>query len=180
MSDERLKGLLSALWSFLQHSPITIEGHLTALEDRLRVLEARVVGDLKAAVDTGVVAVEETVADVESRLEQDFDRAIRSRVVAIQARLETAKKHVVDDLKRELRRVALVLALAGACCVLALIGAIFGLMAAWTGLKAYIGSVGASSLLGILFLVGGVAVFGLLRSVLHRAQLRPGIGKIAP
>jgi hypothetical protein len=60
--DGAMRGLLSALWSFLQHPAATFEDHLTALEGRLRVLEARLVGNLETEVDTGVVAVEETVA----------------------------------------------------------------------------------------------------------------------
>src|ERR1700678_2216635 len=92
--DGAMRGLLSALWSFLQHPAATFEDHLTALEERLRVLEARLVGDLRTAVDTGVVAVEETVSGVENRLEEDFKRAIRGRVAGIQARLETVKSRV--------------------------------------------------------------------------------------
>src|SRR5579863_3137452 len=83
-----MRGLLSALWSFLQHPAATFEDHLTALEGRLRVLEARLVGNLETEVDTGVVAVEATVAGAEHRLEEDFKHAIRGRVAEIQARLE--------------------------------------------------------------------------------------------
>src|ERR1700722_19815758 len=89
--DGAMRGLLSALWSFLQHPAANLEDHLSALEDRLRVLEARLVGDLQTAVDTGVGAVEETAAGAEHRLEQDFERTIRGRVAGIQARLETGK-----------------------------------------------------------------------------------------
>jgi hypothetical protein len=81
--DGAMRGLLSALWSFLQHPAATFVDHLTALEERLRVLEARLVGDLKTAVDTVVVTAKETVAGVEHRLEEDFKRAIRGRVAGI-------------------------------------------------------------------------------------------------
>jgi hypothetical protein len=168
--DGAMRGLLSALWSFLQHPAATFEDHLTALEERLRVLEARLVGDLRTAVDTGVVAVEETVSGVENRLEEDFKRAIRGRVAGIQARLETVKSRVVEDLKHELRRVVLMLALVMGCGVLALVGMTFGLMAAWTDLKGLVGAVGASLVLAIAFLLASLVVFGLLRSVLHRSQ----------
>ena len=47
---------------------------------------------------------------------------------------------------------------------------IFGLMAAWTELSAFVGAVGASLVLAIVFLVAGLAALGLLRSVLHRSQ----------
>jgi|SRR5579863_8141020 hypothetical protein len=166
--DGAMRGLLSALWSFLQHPAATFGDHLTALEERLRALEARLVGDLKTAVDTGVTAVEETVAGAEHRLEEDLRRAIRSRVAGIQGRLETVKSRVVEDLKHELRRVVLIAALVMGCAVLALVGMIFGLMAAWTGLKGFVGAVGASLVLAIVFLLGSLVVFGLLRSVLHR------------
>src|SRR5580692_7996365 len=106
--DGALRGLLSALWSFLQHPVANLDEHLSGLEARIGLLEARLVGDLKTAVDTGVVAVEETVAGVEHRLEEDFGRVIRERIAAIQARLETVKRRVVEDLKQELRRVVLV------------------------------------------------------------------------
>src|SRR5580658_9180688 len=97
--DGAMRGLLPALWSFLQHPAATFGDHLTALEERLQALEARLVGDLKGAVDTGVVAVEETVAGVEHRLEEDFKRAVHGRVAVIQARLESLKSRVVEDLK---------------------------------------------------------------------------------
>lgn len=168
--DGAMRGLLSALWSFLQHPGATFEDHLTALEERLRVLEARLVGDLKTTVDTGVVAVEETVAGAEHRLEEDFKRAIRGRVQGIQARLETVKTRVVEDLKHELRRMALMLALVMGCGVLALVGMTFGLMAAWTDLKGFVGAVGASLTLAMVFLLASLVVFGLLRSVLRRSQ----------
>ena len=169
--DGAMRGLLSALWSFLQHPAATFGDHLTALEERLRALEARLVGDLKAAVDTGVTAVEENVAGTEHRLEEDLKRAIRGRVAGIQARLETLKRRVVEDLKHELRRVVLILVLAMGCAVLALVGMIFGLMAAWTGLEGFIGTLGASLVLAVIFLLGGLVVFGLLRSVLHRRHV---------
>jgi hypothetical protein len=165
-----MRGLLSALWSFLQHPAAAFEDHLTGLEDRLRALEARLVGDLETAVDTGVVAVEETVTGAEHRIEEDFKRAIRGRVSAIQARLETVRSRVVEDLKRELRRVVLILALAMGCGVLALVGVTFALMAAWTDLKSLVGALGASLVLAIVFLLGSLVVFGVLQSVRHRAQ----------
>jgi len=169
--DGAMKGLLSALWSFLQHPAATFGDHLTALEERLRALESRLVGDLKAAVDTGVAGVEGAVAGAEHRLEEDLKRAIRGRVAGIQARLETVKNRVVEDLKHELRRVVLILALAMGCAVLALVGMIFGLMAAWTGLRDSIGAVGASLVLAVVFLLACLVVFGLLRSVLHRRHV---------
>jgi hypothetical protein len=166
-----MRGLLSALWSFLQHPAATFGDHLTALEERLIALESRLVGDLKTAVDTGVTAVEETVAGAEHRFEEDFKRAIRGRLAGIQARLETVKSRVVEDLKHELRRVVLILVLVMGCAVLALVGMIFGLMAAWTGIKDSVGAVAASLLLAVVFLLGSLVVFGLLRSVLHRSHL---------
>jgi hypothetical protein len=171
MPDERIimRGLLPALWSFLQHPAANFEAHLTAIEERLRLLEVRIVGDVKTRIDTRVAAVEQTVAGVEQRLEADLEHAIRGRVAAIQARLETIKKRVVEDLKRELHRVLLVLALAMGCGVLALIGTIFALMAIWTDLKGFIGSVGASLVLAAVFLVTSLLVFGILRWVLHRS-----------
>jgi hypothetical protein len=165
-----MRGLLSALWSFLHHPAATFEDHLTALEERLRGLEARLAGDLDTAVDTGVVAVEGTVGGAEHRLEEDFKRAIRGRVAGIQARLETVRSRVVEDLKHELRRVVLILALVTGCGVLALVGMTFGLMAAWTDLKGFVGAGGASLVLAIVFLLASLVVFGLLRSVLHRSQ----------
>jgi hypothetical protein len=169
--DGAMRGLLSALWSFLQHPAATFGDHLTALEERVRTVEARLVGDLKAAVDSGVAAVEETVTGTEHRLEEDLKRAIRGRVAEIQARLGTVKARVVEDLKHELRRVVLILALAMGCAVLALVGMIFGLMAAWTGLKDSVGAVGASLVLATVFLLACLVVFGLLRSVLHRRDV---------
>lgn len=143
------------------------------------MLEARVVNDVKTAVDTGVVAVEDTVTGVEHRLEDDFKRAIRGRVAGIQARLEAVKTRVVEDLKHELRRVALMLALVVSCGVLALTGAVFGLMAAWTDLKGFVGAVGASLVLAIVFLSASLVVFARLRSVLHRSQHPASAGKPA-
>jgi hypothetical protein len=171
--DGAMRGLLPALWSFLQHPAATVEDHWIALEERLAALEGRLVGDLKTAVDTGVVAVEETVAGAEHRLEEDFKRAIRGRVAEIQARLETVKTRVVEDLKHELRRVALMLGLLIGCGVLALVGIVFGLMAAWTDLKGFVGAIGASLMLAIVFLLASLVAFGLLRSVLHRSQPAP-------
>jgi hypothetical protein len=171
--------LLSALWSFLHHPAAPFEDHLTALEERLRVLEARLVGDLETAVDTGVVAVEGTVAGVEHRLEEDSKRAIRGRVAGIQARLAAVKTHVVEGLKHELRRVVLKLAAVTGCGVLALVGIIFGLMAAWTDLKGFVGAVGASLGLAVVFLLASLVVFGLLRSALHRSQAHPSARKTA-
>jgi hypothetical protein len=167
-----MRGLLSARWSFLQHPAATFEDHLTGLEERLRALEARLVGDLETAVDRRVVAVEENVAGAEHRLEEDLKHAIRNRVAGIQARLETVKTRVVEDLKHELRQVALMLALVIGCGVLALVGMVFGLMAAWTGLKGFVGAVGASLVLAVVFLLASLVVFGLLRSVLHRSRAR--------
>jgi hypothetical protein len=165
-----VRGLLSALWSFLHHPAAALEDHLTTLEQRLRALETRLVGGLETAVDTGVAAAEETVASAEHRLEDDFKRAIRGRVAEIQARLEIVKARVVEDLKHELRRVVLILALLMGCGVLALVGMTFGLMAAWTDLKGSVGAVGASLVLAIAFLFASLVVLGLLRSVLRRSQ----------
>jgi hypothetical protein len=175
-----MRGLLPALWSFLQHPAATFEGHFTALEERLRVLEARLAGDLTTAVDTGVVSVEEAVVGVEHGLEEDFKHAIRGRVAAIQARLEAVRSRVVEDLKHELRRVVLVLALVMACGVLALVGVTFGLMAAWTGLRSFVGAIGASLVLAIVFLFASLVVFGMLRSVLRRSHPPPSASKTAP
>ena len=85
----------------------------------------------------------------------------------VEARLESVKSRVVEDLKRELHRVVLILALAMGCAVLTLVGTIFGLMAAWTALKGFLGTLGASLVLALVFLLAGLVVFGLLRSVLH-------------
>jgi hypothetical protein len=41
-------------------------------------------------------------------------------------------------------------------------------MAAWTALKGFVGTVGASLVLAGVFLLASLVVFGLLRSVLHR------------
>jgi hypothetical protein len=177
--DGAMRGLLSALWSFLHHPAATFEDHLGSLEERLRALEARLAGDLETAVDTGVVAAEETVVDAEHRLEEDFKRAIRGRVAGIQARLEAVKTRVVEDLKHELRRVALVLALVIGCGMLALLGMIFALMAAWTDLRGFIGAVGASLTLALVFLLASLVVFGLLRSILRRPHSPHSAGKAA-
>jgi hypothetical protein len=176
--DGALKGLLSALWSFLQHSPANIDMHLTALEERIRGPEARLVGDFKSAVDTGVIAVEDTIAGVEHRLESEFERGVHGRVAAIQVRIEAVRKRVVEDLKYELRRVVLMATLVMGCAVLGLIGLIFGLMAAWTELKGFIGSVGASLVLAMGFVVASLVLLGLLRSFLHRTQLSPSTKNI--
>jgi hypothetical protein len=52
-------------------------------------------------------------------------------------------------------------------------------MAAWTALKSFIGTLGASLVLAIVFLLAVLVVFGLLRSVLHRSQHPPWAGKTA-
>jgi hypothetical protein len=148
-----MRGLLSALWSFLQHPAAAFEDHLTA--------------------------VEETLTGVEHRLEEDVQRAIHGRIAGIHARLDVIKKRVVEDLKRELHRVLLILALVMGCAVLALIGMIFGLMAAWTYLKGLVGAVDASFVLAIVFLLASLGVLGLLRSVLGRSPLPPIAGKTA-
>jgi hypothetical protein len=165
-----LRGLLAALWSFLQHPAVNLEDHLAAVEERLKSLEARLVGDLQTAVDTGVVAVEGSVAKAERRLEQDFERVIHSRIAGIHARLEAVKKRVVEDLKRELHHLLLVVALLTVGAVSALIGVVFGLMAAWTELRGFIGSVGASLVLAVVCMVASVVALGILRSVLHRSR----------
>jgi hypothetical protein len=141
-----VRGLLSALWSFLQHPAVTVQ---------------------------------ETVAGAEHRLEEDFQHAIRGRVAGIQARLETVRSRVVEDLKYELRQVVLTLGLVMGCGVLALVGMTFGLMAAWTELKGFVGAAGASLVLAVLFLLASLVMFGLLRSVLHRSQPPPGARKTA-
>jgi fatty acid desaturase len=130
-----VKGLLSALWSFMQHPAAVVEDHVTALEERLSALEGRVIGDLQAA---------------------------------LRPRLEAVRNRVVEDLKRELRRVALVLALAMACAVLGLLGATFAVMAVWMGLAGLVGAIGASLVLTVLFLVASLIVFRMLHSVLHQ------------
>jgi hypothetical protein len=71
------------------------------------------------------------------------------------------------------------LALVTGCAVLAIIGMIFGLMAAWTDLKGFIGAVGASLVLAIVFLAASLVVLGLLRSVVHRSQNSSSARKIA-
>jgi hypothetical protein len=168
--DGAMRGLLSALWSFLQHPATVLEDHLSSVEARLSSVEERIIGDVQAAVDKGVVAVEDTVAGVEHRLEEDFKRAIRGRVAGIQARLEIVRGRVVEDLKHELRRVVLILALVMGCALLALVGVTFGLMAAWTDLQGFLGSVGASLVLAALFLLASVVVFRVLHSTLHHAH----------
>jgi hypothetical protein len=140
--NEALRGLLSAVWSFLQHPAVHLEDHLAAVEERLKSLEARLVGDLHTAVDT--------------------------RVAGIHARLEAVKQRVVEDLKRELHHLLLVVALVAAGAVSALIAVVFGLMAAWSDLKDLIGSVDASLVLAVASVAASLVVLGMLRSVLHR------------
>jgi hypothetical protein len=86
---------------------------------------------------------------------------------------------VVEDLKRELRRNPSQAPAPVPLGVLALVGMTFGLMAAWTDLKGFVGAVGASLVLAIVFLLGSLVVFGLLRSVLRRSQSRPSAAKTA-
>jgi hypothetical protein len=69
------------------------------------------------------------------------------------------------------------LALLIGCGVLALVGIVFGLMAAWTDLKGFVGAVGASLVLAVVFLLASLVAFGLLRSVLHRSQAAPSARK---
>jgi hypothetical protein len=168
--DGGMKGLLAALWSFLHHPATTFGDHLTTLEERLRVLETRLVGDFATAIDTGVAAVEETVTGTQHRLENDLKSALRDRVAGIEARLAAIKTRVVEDLKHELRRAAMILALVLGGGVLALVGTVFGLMALWTDLTRSVGSVGASLALAIAFLLGSLSVFALLRAFLHRSR----------
>ena len=172
-----MRGLLPALWSFLHHPAAVLEGHVSALEERLRGLETRLLGPLQTAADIGVVAAEETVTGAEHRIEEDLKLSIRGRVATIQGRLEALKTRVVEDLKHELRRVALVLALAIGCGALALVAMIFGLMAAWTGLRGFVGAVGASLVLTAVFLLGSLVLFGLLRATLNRSQSPHGAEK---
>jgi Na+/H+-dicarboxylate symporter len=56
------------------------------------------------------------------------------------------------------------------CAGSVLIAGVFGLMAAWTGLQGFIGSLGASLVLAIAFVVASLVVLGILRSVLHRTR----------
>ena len=168
-----VKGLLSALWSFLQHPGVHLEEHLSAVEERLQLIEHRVAGDLKSAAETRIAAAEEAIASVEHRLENDIQHAIRGRLAGIQARLEPVKARVIEDLKRELRRVVSILAIAVACASLALLGLIFALVALWTGLRNSIGAVEASVALATAFLLASAGAFGLLRSVLHRPHTPP-------
>jgi hypothetical protein len=49
--DCALRGLLSALWSFLQHPAANFEDHLTALEERLHLLEARAIAKEDFAIE---------------------------------------------------------------------------------------------------------------------------------
>jgi len=165
-----LKGPLTALWSFLQHSPSAIEMHLTALEERFKSLESRLINDLTTAVNTGVVAVEETVSSVEHRLEADVEHAVHNRIARVQERLERVKKCVVEDLKHELRRVAVIASLVVGCAGLALVAGIFALMAAWVELRGFIGSVGASVVLAAVFMMTSFVVFERLRAFLRRSQ----------
>jgi len=116
---------------------------------------------------------------VEHRLEEDTKRAIRGRVAGIQARLEAVKAHVVEGLKHELRRVVLKLPAVTGCGMLALAGTIFGVMAASTDLKGFVGAVGAALALAVVFLLASLVVFGLLRTVLHRSQPHPSARKTA-
>jgi len=57
--------------------------------------------------------------------------------------------------------------------------AIFGLMAAWTALKSFIGTLGASLVLAIVFLLASLVLFGMLRSVLRRSHPPPSASKTA-
>jgi len=170
--DGSMRGLLIALWSFLQRPGLALEDHFTALEERLSTLETRLVGDFKVAIDTGMSAAEETIAGAERRLEEDFKRALSGRLASIHTRLETVRNRVVDDLKHELHRMVLTLALVIGCGVLAAVGMIFGLMAAWTGLRTSVGGIGASLVLAIAFLLASLVVLGLLRSVRRREPNR--------
>jgi hypothetical protein len=56
---------------------------------------------------------------------------------------------------------------------------IFGLMAAWTDLNGFVGAIGASLMLAVVFLLASLVAFGLLRSVLHRSQAAPNTRKTA-
>jgi hypothetical protein len=139
-----VRGLLAAIWSFLQRPA--------------------------GAVETRVAAAEETVERLERHLEDDFKRAIRARAARIEAELESVKTRVVEDLKHELRRVVFILAIAAACGSLAVIAAVFGLMALWAALRNSIGSVEASLVLTIAFLLASLLAFGLLRAFLGRSH----------
>jgi hypothetical protein len=168
-----MSGVLPALWSFLRHPVTTFEGHLAGLEERLQTLETRVADDLRTSVSIGVDDVEDSVAGAEHRLEEDLRRAIHGRVAGLQARLEVVKAHAVENLKLELRRMALLLALATGAGVLALLAAVFGLMATWTYLKASIGDARASLVLAGIFLLASIGVFVVLRSASRRTSAPP-------
>jgi hypothetical protein len=47
MSDSRIGGVLSALWSFLRHPTVVVEEHVLAIEGQLEAVRARVVGQLR-------------------------------------------------------------------------------------------------------------------------------------
>jgi hypothetical protein len=164
-----MSGVLPALWSFLRHPVMMLEGHLAGLEERLQTLETRVADDLKRSVASGVDAVEDSVATAEQRLEADLRRTIHGRVAGLQARLEVIKAHAVENLKLELRRMALLLALATGAAVLALLAAIFGLMASWTFLKDSIGDIRASLALAGIFLLASIGAFLVMRSAIRRS-----------
>jgi uncharacterized membrane protein YqjE len=135
-----------------------------ALADQLR--QAKTAG-------RGNIVGRGSVAGVEHRIEDDLKRAIRTRMAAIHTRLEAVRNRVVEDLKRELRRVMLMLALAVGCGVLALVGATFAVMAAWTDLQRLLGALSASLILAAIFLLASMVLFALLQSVRHRALPAP-------
>jgi hypothetical protein len=68
-----MRGLLSALWSFLQHPVSVVGDQLTSFEERLSALEGRLVGDLQARLET-----------VRNRVVEDLKHELR-RVVLVLA-----------------------------------------------------------------------------------------------
>jgi hypothetical protein len=168
-ANEATSGLLSAIWSFLRH-PTVLEDRVIEVEDRLAAVERRIVGDVKAAVESGIVAAEEGIAGVEHRLEEDLKHAVRTRVAAVEGRLQAVRGRVVGELKAELRRAIRILVLGTGASVLALIGAIYALMGAWLTLEGLLGAVSASFALAGAFLFLSVVVFSVLSAVRRRSR----------
>jgi hypothetical protein len=96
---------------------------------------------------------------------------IEGKVASAEMRVAAAESRMRQNLLHRLRVLLLNVALGATAGVLAVIGGIYLLIGAWLGFSRFLGPIGASFVLGILFILSSVMPLAVLYTVTKRSKL---------
>jgi hypothetical protein len=99
--------------------------------------------------------------------------AVEGRVAAAEMRVAAAETRMRQNLMHRLRMLLLKVALGATAGILVLIGGVYLLIGIWLGFSHFLGPIGASFILGVLFFVASCAPLAMLYTVIQKSKTAP-------